>query len=85
MGRMTTADQLVTEGRSAELAETLLRLLPIRFNRPVPADKVAMVKGGSLRDLRTWTDRVVTADSMDQVFNPKINGHKGPDGSGPKK
>jgi nicotinamide mononucleotide adenylyltransferase len=69
MARMTTADQIRAGERAATLKEALLELLRIRFDE-VPADTVATANVGSLRDLRTWLDSVVTADTMDQVFEP---------------
>lgn len=79
--RSTTLDQSVAE----KLKGTLLRQLPRRFKKEVPADIVATVNRGTLRELETWMDLVVSADTMDQVFDSKINGHNGRSGPRPEK
>lgn len=84
MTYMTTADQIRADERAVTLKETILEQLWSRFE-DVPADVVATVQNGSLRDLKTWTKNFAKAESIDEVFNPKINGHKGPNGSGPKR
>lgn len=73
MARMTTADQIRAENTAQTLKETLQELLRIRFDK-VPADTVARVNDGSIRDLRTWMKNFAKAETIDEVFNPKING-----------
>ena len=88
MAYMTTADQIRADERAKSTAqtlkETLQELLQIRFIE-VPADTVATVNDGSIRDLKTWTKNFAKAETIDEVFNPKNNGHTGTNGSGPKK
>lgn len=66
MTYMTTADMI----RAETLAGTLLRLLRIKF-RAVPEDTVTTVKSASASELETWTDRFVTAQSLEQIFSPE--------------
>ena len=73
----------MTRPGSSRLKEMLLEQLQIRFVE-VPADTVAIVNDGSVRDLETWTKNFAKAETIDEVFNPKINGHSG-NGSGAKK
>ncbi|WP_459959325.1 hypothetical protein [Nocardia sp. IFM 10818] len=60
---MTTADRLKAEGR----AETLLELLALRFG-PVPAHVADTAHNASVDQLREWTARVLTADTIETVF-----------------
>ncbi len=60
---MTTAEQLRAEGD----ARTLLRLLSLKFG-PLPDDVVRHVRAGTPTELETWTERVLTAATLDQFF-----------------
>lgn len=56
-----------SEGRSEGRVETLLKLLQLRFGPPSDVD-VARVRAGSLDELDAWTERVLTADSIEDVL-----------------
>ena len=58
------------EGRTEHAVETALRLLTRRFGEPTEA--VALrVRGASLVDLDRWTERVLDARTLDDVFAAK--------------
>jgi hypothetical protein len=62
---MSTADKLRAEGR----IETLLRQLTRRFG-PLP-DRVAdRIRAGTPQELDDWTDRILTAATLEAVFAP---------------
>jgi hypothetical protein len=79
---MTTAEMLRREGRKEGEArgvargeamgrrKTLLFLLGQRFGR-VPAAAVARIDKASIADLDTWTRRLLTAESLDEVLGAK--------------
>lgn len=64
---MTTADMLRTEGRSEGRAETLLQLLTLKFG-PLPQTVHDTVYAASTDQLETWTARILTAETLDQVL-----------------
>lgn len=72
---MTIADQLRTEGEAAGLAKgrvegqaaTLLRLLRLKFG-PISPAVTDKVNSASADQIETWTDRVLTADTLDDVL-----------------
>jgi hypothetical protein len=55
------------EGRSEGRAETILRILQRRFG-PLAEDLVARLRTGSPADLDRWTDRVLDARTLADVF-----------------
>jgi hypothetical protein len=81
---MTTADMLRAEGEARGLAEGearglaegearglakgLVRTLTVKFG-PLPEDLAGKVHAASTSQVETWTDRAVTADTLDQVFS----------------
>jgi hypothetical protein len=65
---MTTADMLRAEGEARGLAKGLVRTLTVKFG-PLPEDIVGKVHAASTSQVETWTDRAVTADTLDQVFS----------------
>jgi hypothetical protein len=69
---MTTADMLRAEGRAEGeargLAKGLVRTLTVKFG-PLPEDIVGKVHAASASQVEAWTDRAVTADTLDQVFS----------------
>jgi hypothetical protein len=69
---MTTADMLRAEGRAEGevrgLAKGLVRMLTVKFG-PLPEDLAGKVHAASTSQVETWTDRAVTADTLDQVFS----------------
>ncbi|WP_330179192.1 Rpn family recombination-promoting nuclease/putative transposase [Nocardia sp. NBC_01503] len=60
---VTTAQRLRAEGR----AETVLELLALKFG-PLPAETAATVRAADAAQLRSWTASVLTATSLDEVF-----------------
>ncbi|MEC3956392.1 Rpn family recombination-promoting nuclease/putative transposase [Nocardia sp. CDC153] len=64
---MTTADRLEAKGRAEGRAETLLEQLALRFG-PIPASIADRVHNSSIAQLRQWTARVLTADTLAKVF-----------------
>lgn len=76
---MSTAERLRREGMEAGLAkgltqgrtegrvEVLTRLLARRFGHLSP-ETIARIRGGSLAELDRWTDRVLDAASVAEVF-----------------
>ena len=60
---MTTADMLRAEGR----AETLAQLLTLRFGA-LPDSVRARLREASTQQLTAWTERVLSATSLDEVF-----------------
>lgn len=68
---MSTAEKLIREGRAkgrAEgRAETILRVLVKRFG-PLPADIGERVQSATLPELDRWTDRMVDARTLADVF-----------------
>ncbi|CAO5163681.1 hypothetical protein FAIPA1_230086 [Frankia sp. AiPs1] len=55
------------EGRVEGRADTLVQLLTLKFG-PVPEAVLTTVRNGSADQLQTWTARVLTADSLDQLL-----------------
>jgi predicted transposase/invertase (TIGR01784 family) len=55
------------EGRTAGTAEVLLRQLTIKFGPP-PASIGERLAGASQLDLVRWSERVLSAESLDGVF-----------------
>jgi hypothetical protein len=68
---MSIADPLIqqgrAEGRVEGRVETLLRLLQKRFG-PVPTAFAERIASGTLVDLDRWTDRILDAKSVADVF-----------------
>ena len=61
---MTTADMLRAEGR----VETLMRLLTLKFGA-LPEGAQARLRAASADQLATWTDRVLTATTLEEIFS----------------
>jgi len=55
------------EGRTEHAVETVLRLLTRRFGEPAEA-VVLRVRAASLVELDRWTERVLDARTLDDVF-----------------
>jgi predicted transposase YdaD len=72
---MTTAQQLIlegkaegkVEGRAEGKAELLIRQLTLRFGE-LPVVLIERVRTGSLSELDTWAERVLTANSAGEVL-----------------
>lgn len=60
---MTTAEQLRAEGE----AKTLLRQLAVKFG-PLRDEVVDRIQSGDSAELERWTERVLTATTLDEFF-----------------
>jgi len=60
---VTTAQML----RAEERAEALVEVLTARFG-PLPERVLKTVRAASLDQMRAWTTRAVTAETLDEVF-----------------
>ncbi len=56
------------EGRVEGRVETLVQQLTLKFG-PLPETLLTTVRSASADQLRTWTIRVLTADTLDQLFD----------------
>lgn len=57
-----------TEGMQQGEARLLLRLLEKRFG-PLPEAKRALINAADADTLLQWSDKLLTADSIEAVFN----------------
>ncbi|WP_280400766.1 hypothetical protein [Nocardia carnea] len=64
---MTTAEQLRAEGQSRGQIRTLLRLLALKFGT-LPDWVAERVEAGDSAELELWTERVLTANSLEEFF-----------------
>ncbi|MFO0981477.1 MAG: Rpn family recombination-promoting nuclease/putative transposase [Planctomycetota bacterium] len=64
----TIAQTLREEGRIEERRSTLLRLLTLRFGA-LPIEVVDRIRSAAGEQLLAWTDRFVTAQTIQQVFD----------------
>jgi hypothetical protein len=73
---MTTAQRIAKEaaekgrdeGRQEGKADSLVKLLTLRFKTAVPAPALARIRGASVAELESWTDRVLEAETLDDVL-----------------
>jgi predicted transposase YdaD len=69
---VTTAEMLRAEGeargRAEERAEALVEVLTVKFG-PLPESVPKTVRAASIDQMRAWTARAVTAETLDQVFD----------------
>jgi hypothetical protein len=69
---VTTAEMLRAEGELRGVArgraESLVQLLHLKFG-PLPPAALDLVHAASVDQLETWTDRVLTADTLDEVLH----------------
>jgi hypothetical protein len=63
----STYDQIIEEGTTQGMANLLLRQLAKRFGS-VAEDVAHRVRQSSVEELGTWAERVLTAASLEQVF-----------------
>lgn len=56
------------EGRQEGQAHSLVKLLTLRFKEPVPAPALARIRGASEAELERWTERVLEAETLDDVL-----------------
>jgi len=68
---MSTGDRLIEQGMQQGMQkgvqDMLLRQLGLRFGE-IPPSFVSRLRAGGIEQLRTWTERVLTANSLAQVF-----------------
>jgi hypothetical protein len=64
---MTGAQQLREQGRAEGRAETVTRLLRVKFGE-VPADLVARLRPASVDELDRWIARILVAASIEELF-----------------
>ncbi|MFC4126036.1 hypothetical protein [Nocardia rhizosphaerae] len=68
---MTTAERISAEaearGEARGRAEPLIEQLIMKFGA-VPAAVAARIRAGSMDQLREWIRRVLTVDTIDEVF-----------------
>lgn len=64
---MTTAERLRAEGRAQGLAETLIKLLTIKFGS-IPDTTISTIRAATPDTVDTWLQRLITATTLDQVF-----------------
>jgi predicted transposase YdaD len=69
---MTTAEMLRAEGeargRAEERSEALVEVLTVKFG-PLPESVPKTVRAASIEQMRAWTARAVTAETLDEVFD----------------
>lgn len=69
---VSTAQQIRNEGRAEGKAEgkvaSLLRLITRRFGTPAAAAVVARLHNATNDDLDRWTDRILDATSLAELF-----------------
>jgi predicted transposase YdaD len=58
------------EGRAEGRAAIVLKLLALKFGKLSAAD-VKRVQTATVEDLDTWTERVLSASALPQVWKPK--------------
>jgi predicted transposase YdaD len=70
-GRVEGHAEGLVEGRAEGLVEgrveTVVQLLTLKFG-PLPAAALAAVRGASTDQLQAWTARVLTVETLDQLF-----------------
>jgi hypothetical protein len=64
---VTTAEMLRAEGQARGRADALVQLLTLKFG-PLPPAELDAVRAASTHQLETWTARVLTADTLDEVL-----------------
>jgi predicted transposase YdaD len=67
-GRQLGRREGEAKGRQEERRRVLLKLLRVRFGE-IPADALARVEAADAEQLDRWAERVVTAESLDEVLN----------------
>ncbi|WP_146097466.1 hypothetical protein [Nocardia nova] len=64
---MTTAERLRAEEEARGRGEALIELLTLKFG-PLPTHVIETIHTGTPEQVRTWTARVLTATTLDEVF-----------------
>ena len=68
MPRARGRNERRTEGRTECRAEALVEMLTVKFG-PLPDGMSKTVHAASIDQIKVWTARAVTADTLDQVFS----------------
>ena len=58
----------ILAGRQEGEAQLFSRLLALKFG-PIPEDKQRLIESADSQKLRQWSERILTAQSMDEVLN----------------
>jgi hypothetical protein len=64
---MTIAEELRAEGEARGRADTLAQLLTLKFGA-LPTNARTMLRTASTEQLTRWTERVLTATTLDEIF-----------------
>ncbi len=56
------------QGMQKGEAQLFSRLLALKFG-PIPEDKQRLIESAGSQQLRQWSERILTAQSMDEVLN----------------
>jgi len=65
---MTAAQRYIEQGRQEAKSEVLLRLLRRRFGEAVNDEIERRIAAGSAEQIDTWTDRVISAATLAELF-----------------
>jgi predicted transposase YdaD len=80
MTKMTTVQRMTSEaaeqgrregrqeGRQEGQAHVLVKVLTLRFKGPVPEPALARIRGASIAELDRWLERVLEAETLDDVL-----------------
>ena len=66
-GRTEGLEQGMEKGERMALASMLTKLARLRF-RDVPPDSAARIESASKTELERWLERILTAETLDDVF-----------------
>jgi hypothetical protein len=72
---VTIAEMRDAKGQAKGRAETLVELLDIRFG-PLPEAVLTTVRDASTESLKVWTARVLTIETLDQLFDWQRRGSR---------
>jgi hypothetical protein len=64
---ITAAQMLREEGRAEGRAEMLLKVLELKFGQP-SSETIARVRAANIEDLDRWVQRIISANSLEEVF-----------------
>jgi len=67
-GRMEGRREGRQEGRQEGEAQLFMRLLALKFGH-IPEDKQRLIESADSQKLRQWSERILTAQSLDEVLN----------------
>jgi hypothetical protein len=70
---MSTAQELIDQGVRQEREQTLLRQLRVKFGR-LPDEVKQRLAKASLEDLGRWTEQILVAERLEDVFTTARGG-----------